>query len=236
MGKIAVISRVGPGFIGNRLVDAMTRQAVQLVMEGATPSAVDAALEKFGMRMGPFRVFDLVGNDIPALTREAHQQAGDPDWQVADELVARGWLGHKTARGWYRYDERLRASVDPEVTELIASIQAARGIVPRSDIPADEIVDRCILALVNEGAAVLAEGIALRASDIDVVYLNGYGFPPSRGGPMFYADTVGLFNVVRRMRYFARTVPFGAAFWQPHPLIIDLTETSRSLSAWSETL
>jgi 3-hydroxyacyl-CoA dehydrogenase len=187
--KVAVVAGVCDGFIGNRMFDAYIRQAYQLVEEGASPERVDRAMEEFGMAMGPFRVLDLVGLDVSQAIRE-HRRRTRPDYECStlpDKLVAVGRLGQKTGGGWYDYPEGPRRAVpSPAVEAVVASHRAAAGIASRPG-PDDAIVDRLLSALASEGARLLDEGIAARASDIDVVYLTGYGFPRARGGPMFYA-------------------------------------------------
>ena len=224
MRKTAVVSGVCDGFIGNRMVEEYLRQALFLLEEGASPGQVDRALEKFGMAMGPFRMSDLAGNDVGWYIRK-RRYVEKPDVvysRIADRLCELGRFGQKTGLGWYRYEPGRRDALpDPAVDALIASYRAELGNAPRK-IADQEIVDRCIYALVNEGARILEDGIALRASDIDVVYLTGYGFPLYRGGPMHYADTVGLFNVIRAMRRFAASGRGDPAFWQPAPLLARL--------------
>ena len=224
MRKTAVVSGVCDGFIGNRMVEQYLRQALFLLEEGASPGQVDRALEKFGMAMGPFRMSDLAGNDVGWYIRK-RRYVEKPDVvysRIADRLCELGRFGQKTGLGWYRYEPGRRDALpDPAVDALIASYRGELGIAPRK-IADQEIVDRCIYALVNEGARILEDGIALRASDIDVVYLTGYGFPLYRGGPMHYADTVGLFNVIRAMRRFAASGRGDPAFWQPAPLLARL--------------
>jgi len=224
MRKTAVVSGVCDGFIGNRMVEQYLRQALFLLEEGASPGQVDRALEKFGMAMGPFRMSDLAGNDVGWYIRK-RRYVEKPDVvysRIADRLCELGRFGQKTGLGWYRYEPGRRDALpDPAVDALIASYRAELGNAPRK-IADQEIVDRCIYALVNEGARILEDGIALRASDIDVVYLTGYGFPLYRGGPMHYADTVGLFNVIRAMRRFAASGGGDPAFWQPAPLLARL--------------
>ena len=224
MRKTAVVSGVCDGFIGNRMVEQYLRQALFLLEEGASPGQVDRALEKFGMAMGPFRMSDLAGNDVGWYIRK-RRYVEKPDVvysRIADRLCELGRFGQKTGLGWYRYEPGRRDALpDPAVDALIASYRAELGNAPRK-IADQEIVDRCIYALVNEGARILEDGIALRASDIDVVYLTGYGFPLYRGGPMHYADTVGLFNVIRAMRRFAASGRGDPAFWQPAPLLARL--------------
>jgi 3-hydroxyacyl-CoA dehydrogenase len=229
--KTAVVSRVCDGFIGNRMVEQYLRQAMFLLDEGATPRQVDRALEAFGMAMGPFRMSDLAGNDVGWRIRQRRyiEKPNITYSRIADRLCELQRFGQKTGLGWYRYEAGKRdAIVDPAVDALIARYREEIGIRPRPIADA-EIVDRCILSLVNEGARILEERIALRASDIDVVYLTGYGFPLHRGGPMFYADTLGLFNVLRAMRRFAANPRADSAFWEPAPLLTRLAAEGKSL-------
>ena len=222
--KTAVVSGVCDGFIGNRMLEPYLRQAMLLLEEGALPAQVDRALEAFGMAMGPFRMSDLAGNDIGWLIRK-RRYAEHPEmrrWRIADRLCEMGRFGQKTGAGWYRYEAgRREALPDPAVEALIVEERQAMGAACR-DISEDEIVERCVYALVNEGARILEERIAQRASDIDLVYLTGYGFPPFRGGPMFFADTVGLFGVARTMRRFAERGGPDADAWAPAPLVARL--------------
>jgi 3-hydroxyacyl-CoA dehydrogenase len=224
IGKTAVVAGVCDGFIGNRLIEQYIRQAMFLVEDGASPQEVDAALETFGMAMGPFRMSDLAGNDIGWKIRQ-RRYVDKPHVtysRIADRLCERGRFGQKTGAGWYRYEPGARAALpDPEVDAIVAAYRDEIGVAPRA-VAADEIVERCVLALVNEGARVLDDGIALRASDIDVVYLTGYGFPRHRGGPMFHADTLGLWNVVRAMRRIAALPRADAVFWEPAPRLARL--------------
>jgi len=230
--KTAVVSGVCDGFIGNRMVEHYSRQALFLLEEGATPSQVDRALEKWGMAMGPFRMGDLAGNDIGWYIRKRRYQE-HPEMiysGIADRLCELGRFGQKTGSGWYRYEAGKRDAIpDPAVEELIVNFRKEKGVTPRK-IGDEEIVERCIYALVNEGARILEEGIALRASDIDMVYLTGYGFPLYRGGPMFYADTVGLYGVVRRMQRFAAANPRDAKFWEPAPLLARLAAEGKTFN------
>ena len=232
IGKTAVVARVCDGFIGNRMLEQYIRQAMFLLEEGASPGQVDRALERFGMAMGPFRMSDLAGNDIGWHIRK-RRYVEKPDVvysRVADRLCELGRFGQKTGSGWYRYAAGVREAIpDPAVDELVAGYRKEIGIVPRT-IKDDEIVDRCVLALVNEGARIVEEGIALRASDLDVVYLAGYGFPRYRGGPMFYADTQGLYRVVRRMREFAANPHADTQFWQPAPLLERLAAAGKTFN------
>jgi 3-hydroxyacyl-CoA dehydrogenase len=192
--KVPVVSGVCYGFIGNRMLQPYARQAQLLLLEGATPAQVDAAMEGFGMAMGPLRVFDLAGLDVGYKARQAlpESERGDPaSYRVPDLLVEAGRLGQKSGAGFYAYDENHRPSPDFEVQRIIEESAAELGI-PRREIGDEEIVNRLVGALVDEGREIVEEGIAQRASDIDVVYVYGYGFPAYRGGPMFYGDAAGL--------------------------------------------
>ncbi len=230
--KTAVVSGVCDGFIGNRMVEQYLRQAFFLVEEGASPQQIDRALEKFGMAMGPFRMSDLAGNDIGWYIRK-RRYVEKPQIvysKIADKLCELGRFGQKTGAGWYQYPPGRRDALpDPVVDAMIADYRKERGIVPRK-IDDSEIVDRCVYALVNEGARILEEGIALRASDIDMVYLAGYGFPLYRGGPMLYADSVGLYSVVRSIERFAAQPGGDASFWQPAPLLTRLAAEGKTFN------
>ena len=233
IGKTAVVSGVCDGFMGNRMVEQYLRQAMFLVDEGASPAQVDAALEKFGMAMGPFRMSDLAGNDVGWRIRQRRyvEKPALRYSRIADRLCEQGRFGQKTGAGWYRYAPGRRDALpDPAVDAIIDAYRKEIGSTPRK-IAADEIVDRCIFALVNEGARILEDGIAQRASDIDVVYLAGYGFPPWRGGPMLYADISGLYNVARRMQQFAALPGADAAFWTPAPLLARLAAEGKTFTA-----
>ncbi|MEP6609534.1 MAG: 3-hydroxyacyl-CoA dehydrogenase NAD-binding domain-containing protein [Burkholderiaceae bacterium] len=225
--KVGVVSGVCDGFIGNRMLEHYLRQSMFLIDEGASPQQIDAAMTNFGMAMGPFAVGDLAGLDIGHAIRQRRyvEKPGTAYSRVGDRVVELGRLGQKTSKGWYRYEAGNRTPrPDPEVSDLIARYRAEIGLTPRT-IDDDEIVQRCVYALVNEGARILEEGIALRASDIDVVYLTGYGFPATKGGPMFYAQTVGLERVVKSMRGFADNEHADPQFWQPAEL---LSESARN--------
>ena len=229
--KVAVVSGVCDGFIGNRMLARYGAAAQGLINAGALPQQIDGALQKFGLAMGPFRMGDLAGLDIGWATRKRKAVEAGVEMKpiVADKLCEAGRFGQKTGAGWYRYEAGNRTPLPDSVTEqLIADYRAAHGITPRK-ISDEEIVERCIFALVNEGARILEEGIAARASDIDLVYLNGYGFPLHRGGPMLYADTVGLPQAVRSLRRFAAE-PGADASWQPAPLLVRLAEEGRSFN------
>jgi 3-hydroxyacyl-CoA dehydrogenase len=192
--KIPVVSGVCYGFIGNRMLQPYSKQSQLLLLEGATPQQVDTAMESFGMAMGPLRVFDLAGLDVGYKAREAltDDKKGDPaTYRVPDLLVEAGRLGQKSGAGFYKYDENRRPTPDPEVQGIIEETAVELGI-ERREISDEEIVDRLVGALVDEGRKILDEGIAQRASDIDVVYVYGYGFPAYRGGPMHHAEVAGI--------------------------------------------
>jgi 3-hydroxyacyl-CoA dehydrogenase len=231
--KVAVVSGVCDGFIGNRMLEHYVRQSLFLVEEGASPQQIDKALTDFGMAMGIFAVGDLAGLDIGyAIRQRRYKERPEVVYpRIADRVVELGRLGQKTGKGWYRYEPGDRTPhVDPEVEALIEAYRRERGVAPRP-VSDEEIVQRCIFALVNEGARILQEGIAQRASDIDVVYLTGYGFPAWRGGPMYYAESVGLTNVVEAMQRFARLPGADAAFWQPAPLLVERAAAGRRFDA-----
>ncbi len=234
IGKVAVMSGVCDGFIGNRMLARYGAAAHDLIMAGALPQQVDAALQDFGMAMGPFRVGDLAGLDIGwALRKRRSAEFPNRDFSnVADVLCEAGRFGQKTGAGWYRYESGSRNPIpDPEVTQHIEQYRRRRGLVPRA-VSAAEIVERCIHALINEGARILEDGIAQRSSDIDVVYLNGYGFPAFRGGPMFFADQTGLHEVARSLRRIAAQPGSDAAFWTPASLLVRLAEQGRTFGAF----
>ena len=219
--KTAVVSGVCDGFIGNRMIEQYSRQAGFLLEEGCTPAQVDRAVEKFGFAMGPFRMGDLAGNDIGwAIRKRRYVEKPSLKYsKTADLLCELGRFGQKTGAGWYDYQAGKRDAIPSQlVVDMVDKHRKDLGITPRK-ISDDEIVQRLVYSLVNEGAHILEDGIAARASDIDMVYITGYGFPPYRGGPMQYADTVGLFNVVQSMNRFAHNPLDDAEFWQPAPLL-----------------
>ena len=230
--KTCVVSGVTDGFIGNRMIEQYSRQAGFLLEEGATPQQVDKAMEKFGMAMGPFRMGDLAGNDVGWYIRK-RRYVEKPDIRyskTADLLCELGRFGQKTGAGWYDYVPGKRDAIPSKVvTDMIEKHRGELGIAPRK-IADEEIVHRLVYALVNEGAKIVDEGIAQRASDIDMVYITGYGFPMHRGGPMNYADTQGLFNVVQAMKRFAANPHDDAGFWKPAPLLARLAAEGKSFS------
>jgi len=230
--KTAVVSGVCDGFIGNRMIEQYSRQAGFLLEEGCTPEQVDRAVEKFGFAMGPFRMGDLAGNDIGwAIRKRRYLEKPDLKYsKTADLLCELGRYGQKTGAGWYDYKPGKRDAIPSTlVVEMIEKHRKTLGITPRK-IADEEIVQRLVYSLVNEAAHILQEGIASRASDIDMVYLTGYGFPLHRGGPMLYADTVGLFNVVQSMKRFAQNPHDDAKFWQPAPLLAKLAAEGKSFN------
>jgi 3-hydroxyacyl-CoA dehydrogenase len=230
--KTGVVAGVCDGFIGNRMLGAYLRQMWLLLEIGALPPQIDTALEKFGFAMGPFRVSDLAGNDVGwAIRKRQYLEHPElPHATVADRICELGRFGQKTGAGWYDYKPGDRAGVPSDVVTQIILEASARAGLTRRKVSDQEIVQRALYALINEGARILEEGIALRSSDIDVVYITGYGFPDFRGGPMFYADTIGLPNVLRGMRGFAKDSQGDA--WAPAPLLEKLASENRSFASW----
>jgi len=231
--KTAVVSGVCDGFIGNRMINQYQREALLMLEEGASVQQIDKAIEKFGFAMGPLRMADLAGGDIGWAIRKRQYQE-NPDMVkmvVADRLCEMGRYGQKTGAGFYRYEPGNRNALhDPEVDKVVDEVRAELGITPRK-ISNQEIVERCVYALVNEGAQILDEGIAQRASDIDMVYLTGYGFPVFRGGPMHYAEEVGLPNVVRAMQAFTEDRHTQPGFWKPAALLAKRAEEGKGFDA-----
>jgi 3-hydroxyacyl-CoA dehydrogenase len=208
------------------------REAQFLVEEGASIEAVEKALVDFGMAMGPMATGDLAGLDVGWRIRKEYLHLEKPGLRqpfAEDRLCELGRFGQKSGAGWYKYDENRRAIPDPEVTELVRKWASEAGI-PQRSISSQEIVDRCICALVNEGARILEEGIAMRAVDIDIIYLNGYGFPAYRGGPMWYADTVGLNKVYHRISEFHQQ---HGEPWEPAPLLRRLGEEGKTFAEFN---
>jgi 3-hydroxyacyl-CoA dehydrogenase len=219
LGKVAVLAGNCHGFIGNRMLEPYFREAQFLVEEGASVEEVNQALWDFGMAMGPLAVDDLAGLDIGWLIRKeraAYVKPGVRVPLVADKLCDQGRFGQKAGRGWSKYDENRKPSPDPETVALIETVARTAGI-ERREISREEIVERCVYGLINEGAKILEDGIALRAVDIDITYIYGYGFPAWRGGPMFYADTVGLPKLLARVESFEKK--HGVDLWTPAPLL-----------------
>jgi len=229
LGKIGVLVGNCRGFVGNRMFHPYVRESVFLVEEGASVEAVDKALYDFGMAMGPLAVGDLAGLDVGWRIRKEYrhlEKAGVRQAMAGDRLCELGRFGQKTGAGWYKYDANRIAIPDREVAELVRNWAVSEGI-PQREISPQEIVDRCVYALVNEGARILEEGYALRAGDIDIIYINGYGFPAYRGGPMWFADTVGIKKVYERVCGFHRQ---HGELWEPAPLLKELASQERTFA------
>jgi 3-hydroxyacyl-CoA dehydrogenase len=224
IGKTAVVSGVCDGFIGNRMINKYSQQALLMLEEGASVQQIDRAIEKFGFAMGPFRMSDLAGNDISWHIRKRHyaQMPKMRRMRIADRVCELGRFGQKSGLGWYRYEPGKRDALPDPVIDKIVDEERAAIELPSRKLPDAEIVDRLLFALANEGARILEEGIAERASDIDIIYLAGYGFPPQRGGPMFHASRTGLAQVVRRMKVFAANKHADPSFWKPASLLAKL--------------
>jgi 3-hydroxyacyl-CoA dehydrogenase len=234
--KVPVLSGVCYGFIGNRMLGNYFREAQLCLLEGSSPEQLDNVMQTWGMAMGPMAVGDLAGLDIGYKARQglSDEQKGDAKiWAVPDALVEMGRLGQKSGAGYYKYDAATRARAsDPDVLKLIEEKAAEHG-VDRRNIGDEEILNRLIFALVNEGARILQEGIAQRSSDIDVVYVYGYGFPVARGGPMHYADAVGLPEVYETICAYRDQLD--GDFWQPAPLLEELAKSGGSFADWSNS-
>ena len=231
--KVGVVVGNAPGFVGNRMMFPYMYETQFLVEEGATPEQVDSALKGFGMAMGMFEVDDMAGIDVGWQVRRAMSHFSEPGVRaplVANRLYEMGRLGQKTGKGWYVYADDRKATPDPEVLDLIRSL-SAQARIPQRRFSDEEIIERCLYNLINEGARVLEEGHAVRASDIDVIYLNGYGFPSWRGGPMFYADSVGLKRIVSRISDFERE---HGPRWKVAPLLHKLAAANSSFREWDK--
>ena len=232
LNKIAVLSGNAPGFIGNRMLAGYTRQAGEIILQGATPYQVDNVLLQFGMPMGPFQMNDLVGLDLGWRARKLSGMAPEDvpiTARVADKLCEMERFGQKTNRGFYIYPEGSRAGqADPEVVEIVEQTSAELGI-NRREIDDDEVLKRCIYALINEGAKILEDGIAIRPCDIDIVYINGYGFPEVTGGPMFWADKQGLDNILADIKKFHEE--YGGEVWEPAPLLERLVAEGKDFAS-----
>jgi 3-hydroxyacyl-CoA dehydrogenase len=230
--KVPVVCGVCDGFIGNRMMMQYMRQAEFMVEEGATPQQVDQAIEKWGLAMGPFRMCDMAGNDV-FLSIRTRRRRETPDVRystIGDHVCAAKRYGQKSGSGWYDYKPGDRKAYPSDVVAgYIEQVRGELGIAPRQ-IPEQEIVDRLLFALINEGALILAEGISQRASDIDAVYLTGYGFPSWRGGPMLQADLQGLDHLVARMREFAQNPHADPKFWRPAPRLVELAKAGKTFN------
>jgi 3-hydroxyacyl-CoA dehydrogenase len=233
--KIGVVAGVCDGFIGNRMLNAYFRQMDFLLDVGALPQQIDRALENFGFAMGPYRVSDLAGNDIGwAIRKRLYAEYPDrPFSRIADRICELGRFGQKSGAGWYDYKPGERAAVPSETVTQIVLAESERLGLKRRKVSDEEIVARALYSLINEGARILEEGVAARSSDIDIVYIAGYGFPDFRGGPMFYADTVGLANILRAMRGFAKGYRPDA--WEPAPLLQRLAAENRGFASWGKS-
>ena len=232
LGKIGVLVGNCRGFVGNRMFGPYRREAQFLVEEGAEVETVDNALVEFGMAMGPLATGDLAGLDVGWRIRKEYRHLEKPGVRqpiAEDRLCEMGRYGQKTLAGWYRYDDQRRAAPDPEVAARVRN-WTAEARIPQRQIPAAEMVDRCVYALVNEGARILEEGYALRSVDIDIIYLNGYGFPAHRGGPMWYADTVGLRKVYDRVCEFREQ---HGELWEPASLLQRLAEANQTFAEFN---
>lgn len=232
IGKICALSRVCYGFIGNRMLSGYGREAQMLLLDGCTPEQVDSALERFGMAMGPLAMGDLAGLDVGYKARQARTDLPDDPklFRMGTVLVEMGRLGQKTGAGYYKYDPATRARMsDPEVEQLIQDEARKLGIEQRK-ISDAEIIERCLYPLINEGAKILEEGIAQRPSDIDVVYVYGYAFPAAKGGPMHYADQVGLKNVYNKINEFRGR--YGEQYWKPAALLEKLAGSGKTFAEW----
>ena len=233
LGKVGVLVGNCRGFVGNRMFHPYVRESVFLLEEGATVQEVDSAVYDFGLAMGPLAVGDLAGLDVGWRIRKEYRHLEKPGIRqpfAGDRLCEMGRFGQKTGAGWYTYDENRRAIPDPEVTALVRK-WAAEAKIPQRRISREEIVDRCLYALVNEGARILEEGYALRSGDIDIIYINGYGFPAHRGGPMWYADAVGLKNVYNRVLEFHKQ---HGELWEAAPLLKQLAAQERTFAEYSK--
>jgi 3-hydroxyacyl-CoA dehydrogenase len=238
IGKVAVVSGVCWGFIGNRMLEPYVREADRLILEGASPCELDAVMESFGMAMGPCRMLDMAGLDVAAKVVEERAKAGtlpaDPAYRALVRRLAEGGrFGQKTGAGHYRYDGRTPLD-DPSLRQTAETLAREYGIARRDAIPRDEILERLLYPLINEGARILEEGVASRGGDIDVVWAHGYGYPRTRGGPLFTADAIGLERIVTRLTHHGHVQGNGFGHWTPSALLVDLATRGGRLSNWSQ--
>lgn len=236
LGKVAVVSGVCYGFIGNRMAEVYMREAEFLIMEGSAPAEVDAAVEALGMAMGPCRMLDMAGIDVGARTVIEHGKIGglppDPAYRaLVRRLFELGRFGQKTGCGYYRYEGRT-AVPDPQAGRIAADTAAAHGIALRDGIEAQEIVERLLYPMIDEAARILEEGIAYRPGDIDVVWTAGYGFPDHLGGPLFFADQIGLPKIVARLAHYAAERGNAFGYWTPSNLLTELAAGGRRITDW----
>jgi 3-hydroxyacyl-CoA dehydrogenase len=234
--KTPVLAKVCYGFIGNRMMEGYAREAEFMALEGATPRKVDDALQEFGMAMGILAVFDMAGVDVGVNVHKANAEQFPPDpayYQASQAMYDAGRMGQKNGKGFYRYEPGDRNRYDDDEALAILRARAAQlGIQQRTDHTAIEIVERCLYPLINEAIQILDEGVAIRASDIDVVWTSGYGFPRYRGGPLFYAETIGLKTIYEGILKYQQK--FGSMHWQPAPLLARLVAENRSLADWEQ--
>jgi 3-hydroxyacyl-CoA dehydrogenase len=240
IGKVAVVSGVCYGFIGNRMAEVYMREAEFLMMEGVEPSRIDGAVEALGMAMGPCRMLDMAGVDVGAKTVIEYGKAGglpsDASYRaVVRKLFELGRFGQKTGAGYYRYEGR-KPVPDAQSTAIARSLGEAHGIARRDDISDEEIVERLLYPLMNEGLKILGDGIAYRPGDIDVVWVAGYGFPDHRGGPMFMADQIALPKIAERLAHYVRVRGNAFGYWTPAPLLDRLVASSQTLANWKAAL
>lgn len=232
IGKVCALSGVCYGFIGNRMLGGYGREAQMLLLDGCTPAQVDGALETFGMAMGPLAMGDLAGLDVGYKARQSRTDLPDDPklYRMGTLLVEMGRHGQKTGSGFYKYDPETRKRISDSEVEALIIEEAGKMDIEQREISNDEILARCFYPLINEGAKILEEGIAQRASDIDVVYIYGYAFPVAKGGPMHYADSVGLKNVYDKICEFRDR--YGEEYWKPAPLLKQLAEEGKSFAQW----
>jgi 3-hydroxyacyl-CoA dehydrogenase len=238
IGKVAVVSGVCWGFIGNRMLEPYLRESEFLLMEGATPSQIDTVVESLGLAMGPCRMLDMAGVDVGAKVvieagKAGRLPADDSYRAVVRKLFELGRSGQKVGRGYYRYEGR-KALPDPELDQITAALAAEHGIFRREHIKKEEIIERLLYPLINEGVRILEEGIAYRSSDIDVVWTSGYGFPDHLGGPMFYTKSLGLARIARVLDDYAQSRGNAYGYWTPSALLTQLAANGRSLQDWKE--
>jgi 3-hydroxyacyl-CoA dehydrogenase len=236
IGKVPVVSGVCYGFIGNRMLESYLRESEFLMMEGASPARIDRAIQSLGLAMGPCRMLDMAGLDVAAKVVIERGRAGglpdDPSYRaMVQKMMALGRHGQKTGVGYYRYEGRTPLP-DPEVEQISAALAQQYGIQRRSDIGDQEIIERCLYPLINEGAKILEEGIAYRPGDIDIVWVNGYGFPDSRGGPMYMADALGPGRIAAGLAHFAELRGDPHGYWTPSALLLRMRDEQRRFADW----